>query len=248
MSKMLVIPDIHCRDFWKKPCEEWDGEIVFLGDFFDPYPQEGIENPYENSRQAIEFILKNKERTTVIPGNHDLHYIFEREGFIEGSRFCRDKEPRQLLQEIKELFKGALVKDNVIFSHAGITEDWAYDFLANYMKYDESALEGDLVLETAEVLQDTPLSDYNQYYINALSMIGSSRGGYDNCGSCVWADVSEHFTHKLSGFSPKSYNKFQIFGHTWLRSPIIQEYWACLDCGGKAFVVDTNTCEIKEYV
>ena len=249
MSKVLVIPDIHCRNFWKKPCEEWDGEIIFLGDFFDPYPQEKIENPYENAREAIEFILKNKERVTIIPGNHDLHYIFEKEGFIQGSRFCRDKEPRQLLQKIKELFKGALIKDDVIFSHAGISEDWAYSFLDEFMKRDVSSLLNcDCVLETAEILQDTPLTNYNQEYIQALSMIGFERGGIEPCGSCVWADVSEHFTRKMSGFSPKYYSKYQIFGHTWLKNPIIHDWWACLDCGGKAFIVDTETREIKEYV
>ena len=36
MSKILLIPDIHGRDFWKK-AKDFEGEIVFLGDYLDPY-------------------------------------------------------------------------------------------------------------------------------------------------------------------------------------------------------------------
>ena len=37
--KILILPDIHGRTFWKKPCEnpkEFD-LIIFLGDYLDPY-------------------------------------------------------------------------------------------------------------------------------------------------------------------------------------------------------------------
>lgn len=243
MSKVLVVPDVHGRTFWKKPCEEWNGEIIFLGDFFDPYPQENIENPYENSKQAINFILDNKERCSILLGNHDAHYIFP--SFIRSWRYSNDPEPREWLNKIKDLMKGALIKDEVIFTHAGITEGWAEDFLYRWMEHED--LDCDSVLETAQIIQDTPLSSYDKNYINSLSMIGPSRGGIDGIGSCVWADITEHFTRKLSGFSPKTYSKFQVFGHTWVKKPIIQESFACLDVQ-KCFIVDTQTKEIKEYV
>lgn len=44
MTNILVIPDIHGRTFWKEPIankDEFD-HIVFLGDYFDPYPSESI--------------------------------------------------------------------------------------------------------------------------------------------------------------------------------------------------------------
>ena len=40
--KILIIPDVHGRAFWRKPCKDidkWD-KIVFLGDYVDPYPGE----------------------------------------------------------------------------------------------------------------------------------------------------------------------------------------------------------------
>ena len=42
--KILIIPDVHGRDFWKEPVtrtlQETDARICFLGDYHDPYPQE----------------------------------------------------------------------------------------------------------------------------------------------------------------------------------------------------------------
>ena len=40
---ILIIPDVHGRDFWKEAIERKDYEkAVFLGDYSDPYDIEGI--------------------------------------------------------------------------------------------------------------------------------------------------------------------------------------------------------------
>ena len=37
-EKILIIPDVHGRSFWKKAVETGDYEkVVFLGDYADPY-------------------------------------------------------------------------------------------------------------------------------------------------------------------------------------------------------------------
>ena len=38
---------------------------------------------------------------------------------------------------------------------------------------------------------------------------------------------------------------YQVFGHTQLKKPLINEKWACLDCR-KGFIIDTLTWEITE--
>ena len=41
--KLLIVPDVHGRDFWREPVmDNLDKEIVFLGDYLDPYPSEGV--------------------------------------------------------------------------------------------------------------------------------------------------------------------------------------------------------------
>ena len=56
MTNILVIPDLHGRTFWKEPIahkEDFD-HIVFLGDYFDPYHWESI-----NQQDAIENFKDN---------------------------------------------------------------------------------------------------------------------------------------------------------------------------------------------
>ena len=55
--EILVIPDVHARDFWREPVkytlENTDARIVFLGDFCDPYPTE-FEKGFDYRKKAIE--------------------------------------------------------------------------------------------------------------------------------------------------------------------------------------------------
>ena len=37
MPKLIIIPDIHGRPFWRRAVEEYPGEeFIFLGDYLDP--------------------------------------------------------------------------------------------------------------------------------------------------------------------------------------------------------------------
>ena len=41
--KLIIIPDVHGRDFWRKAVEDNPGaEFIFLGDYLDPYGFEEI--------------------------------------------------------------------------------------------------------------------------------------------------------------------------------------------------------------
>ena len=48
MKKILIIPDVHGRDFWKEPVKQElknnETSIVFLGDYTDGYPHEWESN------------------------------------------------------------------------------------------------------------------------------------------------------------------------------------------------------------
>lgn len=46
-KRILVVPDVHGRTFWKKPVNKYIDQvdrIVFLGDYLDPYRDEGEEH------------------------------------------------------------------------------------------------------------------------------------------------------------------------------------------------------------
>ena len=40
--KLIIIPDVHGRSFWRDAVKRNPGaEFIFLGDYLDPYPDEG---------------------------------------------------------------------------------------------------------------------------------------------------------------------------------------------------------------
>lgn len=76
---MIIIPDIHGRDFWKEPVYENLGQepIIFWGDYLDPYEDEQIA-PWEVFPQFEKIVwLKEKhpDQVTLLLGNHDIHYL-----------------------------------------------------------------------------------------------------------------------------------------------------------------------------
>ena len=77
MTEILVIPDVHGRDFWKEPCNNWTDKIIFLGDYHDPYGEYIDEEPNKaesltNLRKLAAFVENKRHTSDVICllGNH----------------------------------------------------------------------------------------------------------------------------------------------------------------------------------
>lgn len=266
MSKILCISDIHGRKFWREAITssiEKVDKVVFLGDYLDPYGDEIEENPelmeceyFGDSKNLLKMLediisLKKNEpdKYILLTGNHTDSYIWNKFSAATRTDHKNWEKYHKIFLENLSLFNLVWIENGVIFSHAGISNEWAFKFLSTYMKYDESALEGiSYIKECAEVLKDTELKDFNINYIKAISNISYYRGGDYNYGSCEWAHLLEHMDVKnstINNIVPIGEDGiYQIFGHTQLRAPMINDEWACLDCR-KGFIVDTITHEIK---
>ena len=266
--RCLVLPDIHCRKFWREAISNNIGKadkVIFLGDYLDPYPEEIQMAPelmeckaFHDAKSNLDMLndiisLKKNEpdKYILLCGNHTDSYIWSKFSAATRTDYRNWELYHKFYSQNLEYFNLVWVENNVIFSHAGITDNWAYDFLNNYMKYEESALEGiSYIREAAFVLMDTPIKDFDKNYISAISNISFHRGGGSPFGSCEWADIHEH----IDLFESQKENKlvplgedgiYQIFGHTQLKEAIITDKWSCLDCR-KGFIVDTLTYEITE--
>lgn len=225
MSEILIVPDIHGRDFWKEPCQKWQGSIVFLGDYHDPYPYEvSKKTSLKNLKQLVDFVSNNKNRCTCLMGNHD-NYGFSRTIPSESRHdHYNHFKVHDLLSKLNlQLVK--VVDPNVVFSHSGI--------LPNWLK--EHAIQHWHNIEFLDI-NDEALTDVSPY-----------RGGRfppyreHQVGSCVFGDVREYDEE------PHISNYFQVFGHTQLiKDPIIKEDYACLDCR-RCFIINTETKKIQEY-
>ena len=88
---LLIVPDVHGRTFWREPVMGGDyAHVVFLGDYTDPYPQEGIDRDtsVEMFREIVEFAEEHQEKVTLLLGNHDMHYVSETfDNMARGSRY-----------------------------------------------------------------------------------------------------------------------------------------------------------------
>lgn len=72
--KIITIPDIHGRKFWRKVIEDnlsKADKVVFLGDYFDPYNESNLE---EDMIMMMEHIIKLKlnepDKYILLIGNH----------------------------------------------------------------------------------------------------------------------------------------------------------------------------------
>jgi predicted phosphodiesterase len=234
-NKIVIVPDVHGRTFWRSVLKNKSDIIVFLGDYCDPYPQEKITDvdALRELRDIVEFKKANKNRVILLYGNHDLGQgdtVFPK---------CRCGTPmtqrkfNEYFVNQKELFQITWqCKQNDIdylFTHAALTQRWIDqndETLSKYLFYKESSW-----ADRLGVLFD--------HHPKLFAQPGRSRGGYEPSGSPVWADVEDRIWGKGVGV-------FNIFAHNRSQRPYIdyEKQFAMLDCQ-KIFILEDN--KIMEY-
>ena len=215
--KLLIIPDVHGRDFWMEPCKQIDkfDKVIFLGDYHDPYLFQVSQDKSRHRLrdQLVPFVNEHKDKVVCLMGNHEGNYVIGE--MTDRMDMFHSDEIRNLLKQMD--LKLAYMEDGYLFTHSGILPAW--------LDYNKLTLE--------DVLD-------NNVPVEALIQVSARRGGSASCGSCIWGDVFEY------DMNQKLKDIFQIFGHTQSISPIFAPYWACLDCR-MAFVLDTVSKELKPY-
>jgi hypothetical protein len=208
-------------------------EIVFLGDYFDPYPDEGIseDDAVENWRLLCRFLSGHGllERTAMLIGNHDAHYMSR--VFCDSAMGTRRSKERAadiaallsrgpLLRVAHEGFAGT---KRILFTHAGVSGDW-------YSRH--QSLVGPL---SAGNLNRLTLTDEGW---KALAEIGLSRLGFALTGSPLWADLNDHVIFRWPAGDQGGFD-FQVFGHTRQDKPLVTKRFAMLDCR-QCFAIDAD--------
>ena len=230
--KLIIIPDVHGRSFWRDTVKRNPGEeFIFLGDYLDPYPDEGYsdEDAFRCLEDIISFKKEKPDRVTLLWGNHDLHYLYPE---MMGSRFDIDNAIRNAHKfwDNQELFKMAYGVQaggkRFLFSHAGIGRGW---IASNFPRLEDKDI-------TAELLND--LVGYPEF-MTALEDVSIYRKGNKKYGSMIWADPRELLKeeNRLKGV-------VQVFGHTQMDRPFnYEDILYCLDCR-QAFYLNRNDGDI----
>lgn len=222
--EVLVIGDVHCRSFWKEAVDKWTGQIIFLGDYIDPYsfewPDE-LPDPVDSLLEILNFKDRNQERVTLLLGNHDFHYLFN--GY-NGSRLdlINWDTLHQIYNEDKEFFQIAKQIDDTLFTHAGVSTAWL-------KRHDLTLPKTDADVFLNEIFNTSP---------DIFWEMSWERGGWCSTGSPIWHDIREFDVEP---------DFFEVFGHTQLKdNPFKRDNWICCDCR-RPFIFDTITHKIKEF-
>ena len=190
-KSIVAIGDVHGLDYWKNVVDEHqDCNIVFLGDYLDPYGYIEREKLIGNLYDIIDLKRSRPEDVILLLGNHDMHYFCN--DIETGTRFdyfMSDKISR-IFRENRDLFQYAYQAGNRIFTHAGISQEWW-----------DNDFHGDISRPIAEQLNQP-----DETQIRALCSVGELRGGaIGSRGGIFWADRGE-LSNPLHGFT-------QIVGH-----------------------------------
>ena len=189
-TPIIAFGDIHGSKLWKKVVSaNPDCIYVFLGDYLDPYEKIAYNILIDNLKEKINFKRENSKNVVLLLGNHDGHYFRFAE---QGSRYNMfiANEVADIFKENLSLFQNAFQVENLLFTHAGVSQKWFDDYF-----------KGDICENIADQL-NYPTPEQQR----TLGQCGFARGGSYSCGGIFWADSSE-LEEPLQGFT-------QIVGHT----------------------------------
>jgi len=234
-DKILIIPDVHGRRFWKEDTDKLIDyinhqviDVVFLGDYVDPYDFEKItvRDAIANFKEIIEF-AKTRANVHLLLGNHDMHYF--NQSYAEGIpkvrySYAHGREIRALFRKNRDMFKIAWetrVNDKkLLFTHAGVLKTWAEVHMGK-LRVRHGSISDEFKIRsikpTAESLNKLLKSKKG---IFSLADISEQRGGWNAYGSPIWADFREHLEslewcppgrEELCNYTNEVY---QVFGHT----------------------------------
>ena len=250
MGKILIIGDVHGRQFWKDAClnhkDEFD-KIVFLGDYVAPYGYEGITNEQAIAvfREVLDFKKENEEKVVLLLGNHDLSYF--------NTNICESRTDHRNWNLLNELYaeniklfdlawETEINGKRYFFSHAGVRKGWLKCVAGEWFAWDDTDKlpPADMFNNAFHKAYEDGQDELCESFEYLIGVYSSYRGwgGWDY-GSIVWADFREYLTVEFP-------DVMFICGHTQLENkPIIESWAADLDVR-RPFVLNTETGKIEE--
>lgn len=203
--KVLFVGDIHNHLYMIDDIKRLDKEynfdrVICMGDYVDDW---GTDN--HNSLETLDKIFKlkksNKEKYTLLIGNHELSYL----GFpCSGHRAELEDVMMQKLKEnidLLNLYTEVELGDRTfVCTHSGLTNDYVCQQLDVYGEWKPILEQFD-----KDKLLNLRYLCYCSYY----------RGGRDMCSSFVWADRREMQDLTLR---EKLIIPYQIIGHSPVQS------------------------------
>ncbi len=186
MSKVLIIPDIHLKHWMFDKAEEclnagnYDN-VVCLGDLVDDWDQEKNLNLYEETlNRAIRF-AKEHENMLWCYGNHDVSYLWLKleTGYSEFARPIVVSKMNELERCLQGQLRFVHNLDNVIFSHAGLTQEFVDECVSEDITELEDVIDEinsfgkwDLWKDNSPIWARPQNGDYDMYREDLFHVVG----------------------------------------------------------------------------
>jgi len=123
--KTVVLGDIHGRDVWKEIIsKENPNRVIFLGDYFTSHDDISEETQINNYKEILEFKKNTDIEVIMLRGNHDMEacwYSWAKCFPAFCNEFLFEEKNKQ---EFLDNTQWVYVDGDIIFSHAGISEEW----------------------------------------------------------------------------------------------------------------------------
>jgi hypothetical protein len=146
VSRVLVIPDVHLKPWIFDEAEKVDKssyeDIVVLGDLVDDWGKGNDIDAYEETlKRAAEFGKEHGESLWCY-GNHDVSYLWDamESGYSVQARITVIEGITKLERILEDRYKFVHRIDNVLFSHAGVTETFVLHSCGYHVKEIEDIL------------------------------------------------------------------------------------------------------------
>ena len=217
-NKIIIVPDVHCRSFYKPVLKIEDKPIIFLGDYMDPYRYEGCidEDGITNLEEIFDFARINPN-VTLLCGNHDCSHIWSFLGW-ERTDYKYYEELHGLYRTHINLIHPCKKINNILFTHAGISNGWIKTINNIFEQKDsEFRINEDNVVNYIENEFFKELEHesafggvWDSYLFSNIFDCGRYRGGYAPYGGPLWNDIAGEYS------DPEGWEIKQIFGHTQL--------------------------------
>jgi hypothetical protein len=217
--KTIIIGDTHGRSTWKEiVAQEQADRVIFIGDYFDSFDIDPVVQQY-NFKEIIEFKEKGECEVILLVGNHDFHYYPGGETY-SGYRAGAAPINRQLLQENDHHLQMCYQLDNILFSHAGIGDNW----LTHQNKYEPGVDPGTIADFVNAIWKHQP---------NRFMFCGIDQYGNTKTQTPIWIRPQALMAGNRDTFLKKDY--IQVVGHTAVEKIDIKGK----STGGRYYFIDT---------
>lgn len=218
--KTIIIGDIHGRGVWREIIKnEQPDKVVFVGDYFDTHESISFTEQLYNYQELVALKKTSDFDVVLLTGNHDFHYLPGVNETYSGHQRQYHFVIQEKLNETMEHLSMCHKIDNILISHAGISNKWFEYWVKKYdMDINESV--------------DVIVNDLFKNNLKSFKFIGWDPYGDSVESSPIWI--------RPKSLQESNYNSFrneyiQVVGHTVQNKIDIKGHTT----GGRYYYIDT---------